>query len=127
MDESIDAGTVEDDYLPTARDVVAITGVTNWPADHQTGATGVQDAAGALVDALDAGDTAAAKQPATDLHDARHDEHEAVAFTAAGSDLPPQAGLEEEHNGGGAHNTESTEATTPEADETATQGDDHSE
>lgn len=138
MDVSINAGEVGDDYLPNARDVVYIIGVTNWPTELEERAASVQEAAVALVDALDAGDTEAAKQPATDLHDAWHDfEHEAVAYTAEGSDLPPEAGIEDDHESGGetpaadstpaADGAETEGATTPEADGTAAEGDDHSE
>ncbi len=132
MDESINAGEVGDDYLPNSRDVVLITSLTDWPAELEAGAMSVQDAAVALVDALDAGDAEAAKQPATDLHDAWHDfEHEAVAYTAEGSDVPPQAGVEGDDHGGGsetpAADTTPAAGTTPAADGTATEGDDHSE
>lgn len=131
MDESINAGEIGDDYLPNAREVVYITAVTNWPAELEEGATAVQDAAIALVDALDAGDAEAAKQPSTDLHDAWHDfEHEAVAWTAEGSDVPTQAGLEDDHSGGAT--TPAADATpgaetTPAAEGTAAEGENHSE
>jgi hypothetical protein len=121
MDVAINEGQVEGSFLPNAREVVRITGLTNWPEELRNDALALQDAAILLVAALDDGDTEAAKQPATDLHELWHDfEHDALAHAAEGSDLPPEAGVESGDHGSG--------DATPGADETpATEGDDHSE
>ena len=73
MDEAINAGTVEDDYLPAARDAIRYLGMTDWPSSLEAEAQEVEDAAIALAAALDEGDTEAAKQPATDLHEGWHE------------------------------------------------------
>ena len=139
MDESINAGEVPDDALPNARDVIRYVGMTDWPADLQEGADGIEAAAIELVTALDAGDSEAAKQPATDLHDAWHD-FEGPAWAEIGGDLPPEAGIDADHGSGGetpaageTHAADETPAAgethaadeTPAAGETPAEGDDH--
>lgn len=128
MDEAIQGGDVPDDALPNARDVIRYVGLTDWPADLEGGANDVQAAAIALVTALDDGDAEAAKQPATDLHEAWH-AFEGVAWAEIGGDLPAEAGIRESH-GGDASNTPAA-GTTPAPDDdhggdaTAEAGDDH--
>lgn len=130
---------MEDDYLPNARHVIVVAGLTNWPSELEDGAMGVQKAAIALVTALDEGDAEAAKQPATDLHDAWHDfEHEALAHAAEDAELPPEAGIEgDDHGASAGDETPTAEETavtdrtpgtdeTPSAEGTAEEGDDHS-
>lgn len=115
IDESINAGEVPEDALPRARLAIRYTELTEWPTELQEGADGVTAAAVALVTALDAGDTEAAKQPATDLHDAWHDFNE-VAWAEIGGDLPPEAGIEADHEGSEtptAEETPSESATEP--------------
>ena len=99
MDEAINAGTVEDNHLPTARDAIRYLGLTNWPASLEEEAKEVEDAAIALAAALDEGDTEAAKQPATDLHEGWH-EFEDKAWEEIGEDLPPEAGIGASHDAG---------------------------
>lgn len=116
VDEGINAGEVGNDFLPRARQVVRTIGLTNWPAELEEGARGVQDAAIALVAALDDGDIEAAKQPATEVHEGWHDFADvAFAHAAEGADLPPEAGIEEEHEAGDG---------TPAADDTPAEGSD---
>lgn len=123
MDEAINAGTVEDNFLPNARDAVRYMGLTDWPSSLEADAQEVEDAAIALAAALDEGDTEAAKQPATDLHEGWH-EFEDKAWEEIGEDLPPEAGIGASHDAGGdetpgAEGTgESHDEETPAAAET---------
>jgi hypothetical protein len=127
MDEAINAGTVEDNFLPTARDAVRYLGLTNWPSSLENDAQAVEDAAIALAAALDEGDTEAAKQPATDLHELWH-EFEDHAWAEIGEDLPPEAGIGAAHDAGGSETPgaegteESHDEETPVAGETPTEG-----
>jgi hypothetical protein len=73
MDESINAGTVEDSFLGVSRDAVRYIAITDWPASLEEDAQALEDSAIALVTALDEGDNEAAKQPAADLHEGWHD------------------------------------------------------
>ena len=104
MDVAIDAGTVEDDFLPIARDAVRYVAITDWPSALEEDAQAIEDAAVALVAALDEGDTEAAKQPATDLHELWHD-FEDKAWAEIGEDLPPEAGIGGTHESGGEDET----------------------
>jgi hypothetical protein len=113
MDEAINAGEVESSFLPNARDVVRYIGVTDWPTALDSAATDLQNAAIELVTALDAGDTEAAKQPATDLHELWHDfDHD--AWAEIGGDLPPEAGTQPEEDDHGSE--------TPAAEGTSSDG-----
>jgi hypothetical protein len=124
LDEGINAGTIEDDYLPRARTVIRYFGLTDWPADLEADAEGVEEAAIQLVQALDDGDAEAAKAPATLLHDRWHD-FEGPAWAEIGGDLPPEAGIDDTHDSGGS--TTPGAGESPAADTTPAEGDDHSE
>lgn len=130
MDEAINAGTIEDNFLPSARLAVRYMGLADWPSSLEADAQEVEDAAVALAAGLDEGDTEAAKQPAADLHEGWHEFSEA-AWAEIGEDLPPEAGVGAEHHEesdetpGAEGTAESHDEGTPAAGETLEAGEDH--
>jgi hypothetical protein len=117
MDVAINEGEAGSRDLPNARTAVRYLALSDWPAELEGDVATLQEAAAALVRALDEGDIEAAKQPATDLHEGWHDfSNEAWAAVAGG--LPAEAGIESSHE---------EESETPVAGGTAATGDNHSE
>jgi hypothetical protein len=87
IDESIAAGDVPSNAIPTMRTVIRFTSLTDWTSDLQPDATAIHDSAAALIEALESGDADAAKEHSAAVHEGTHD------FTVAAWDvLDPGAG-----------------------------------
>lgn len=103
--------------LPNARTAVRYLALTDWPSELEGDVAALQEAATALVRALDAGDLEAAKAPVTELHESWH-EFANEAWAAVGEGLPAEAGIESSHE---------EEGETPPAGGTEAGDDGHSE
>ncbi len=107
IDESIADGDVPSNAIPAMRTVIRMISLTNWSSDLQPDATAIHDSAEALIEALESGDSDAAKAHATAAHEGVHD------FTVAAWDaLAPDAGADEHGD-----ETPAAEGTIPAADD----------
>jgi len=101
MDTSVQDGTIDNKYLPTLRTMVRVLALTDWSSDMKAGATKLHDDAVTLMQALDAGKTAAdVKGLSTTAHEDWHMFGPMLGDMLA-KDLPADAGgPEPEHDDG---------------------------
>ena len=92
LDESIQGGTIDNKYVPTLRMLVRLTALTDWSNDVKADATNLHDDAVTLLQALDAGKSAAeAKGLSTSVHEDWHMFGPKLGDILA-KDLPADAG-----------------------------------
>jgi hypothetical protein len=107
LDEGAAAGEIPEGAAGGVENALLAVAATEWPADLQAGADGLQAILEELVTALETQDPAQVAGPAADAHEAQHEfEHGAADFIKAAVGLPVEEGEHEE------------DMTTPEAGET---------
>jgi hypothetical protein len=90
--ETLDAGTIDPQYVPTLRTAIRVLALTNWTSDIKPDATQYHDDAVTLLQGIESGKAAA---DLTDAADAVHDDADAFKITLGNTvakDLPQDAG-----------------------------------
>lgn len=90
LDTDAQQGTIDNDYVPTARTLARITGLTNWNGDLADEASELHLSAVALLQTLESGD-ADVKGASQKVHEGWH-MFMTDAWAVVAKRLPPEAG-----------------------------------
>jgi len=91
LDTAAQQGTIDAEYVPTARTLARITGLTSWSSELADEASELHLNAVSLLQTLESGDADAVKAPSQQVHEAWH-MFMTDAWAIVARRLPPEAG-----------------------------------